>query len=132
MEIRVRLHPSLRAQLRKQSQTSSEYRTCLLRLTAQVREIVERHGPEIVYAAVNPLPAARDDGGCAMSASRSRHGPVVVADVDPLGTARGERVIRPIAPSGRVWRAPKPAGAVYNGQRRAVGPRTLRLMATRH
>lgn len=71
MEIRVRLHPSLRAQLRKHSRYSHDYRACLARFRAQVEEIVIRHGPEITYAAVNPLPAPLDEG-CAMSAFLSR------------------------------------------------------------
>ncbi len=130
MEIRVRLHPSLRAQLRKQSRSSHDYRSCLARLRAQVQEIVTRHGPEITCAAVNPLPAPLDEG-CAMSAYLSRHGPVL-ADVDPLGTAVGEEVIRRKAATFRPWRAPKPAALAYNGQRRPLGPNTLRLVVTRH
>lgn len=130
MEIRVRLHPSLRAQLRKHSRSSDEFRSCLARLAAQVREIVTRHGPEITYAAVNPLPAPRDEG-CAMSAFLTRHGPVL-AEVDPIGTAVGEAVIRRKAATVRPWRAPKPATAAYNGQRRPPGSGTLRLAATRH
>jgi hypothetical protein len=132
MEIRVRLHPLLRAQLRKHSESAHTYRACLARLTAQVRELVGRHGPEILYAAVNPLPAARDDGGCAMSASRSRHAPVVLADVDPLGTAViGETVMHPIVPAWRPsWRALKPAAPVFNGHR-SSGPATLRIGAKR-
>lgn len=41
-------------------------------------------------------------------------------------------MIRRKAVTFRPWRAPKPAAAADNGQRRPLGPNTLRLTVTRH
>jgi hypothetical protein len=126
MEIRVRLHPSLRAQLRKLSPSRHQYGDCLARIAAQVRRIVARHGPEITYAAVTPLAAPPDEAGCAMSVFRSRHG-AAIADVDPIGTAIGEAVIVARPGARRLARGLKPAGgARHNGYTHAtlrLGPR---------
>jgi hypothetical protein len=93
MELRVRLHPLLRLQLREICKTSHAYRACLARVAAQAMAVVARHGPEILCAAINPLRAPVDDNGCAVSAFHGHSGTVFV-DLDPLGTALGEHVFR--------------------------------------
>jgi len=109
MEIRVRLHPRLRAELRKLSKKPHEYRSCLARIAAEARRLVERHGDEIVHAAIDPFGAPLNGSACAVSAFRSRHGAVVI-DVDPIGTALGDQVVVPKPFTVRVRRIAKLAG----------------------